>query len=169
MLARNALLFKWSVYVGTMLLAVFVQTALLSHVVIGGIFPFIYPVMVAVMATYDNPTTSTSYALIFGVLCDTVVLQSTPCLYTITFPIIAILSTFIAKNLLKAGFLCSGVTTVLAFFIHGVAQCLSLSARGQDPWTMGVAITGQELALSFLTILPLTLAFRFIAERTRED
>ncbi|WP_409967100.1 hypothetical protein RFF05_10780 [Bengtsoniella intestinalis] len=169
MLARNALLFKWSVYVGTMLLAILIQTALLNHLVIGGIFPYLYPVVVAVMATYEKPTESAVYGLIFGVLCDTAVLQHTSFLYTILFPLVAILSTCIAKNLLKSGFLCSGVTTVLAFFLHGLFQCISLSARGQNPWVLGFAITGQELALSFLCIIPLTLAFSFIAERTRDD
>lgn len=169
MLARNALIFKWSVYIGTMLLAVFLQTTVLEHLVIAGIFPFLYPAMVAVMATYDDVLATTSYGLIFGVLCDTVVLQSSPYLFTLAFPIVALSATVIEKSLIKSGFLCSGVCTVLAFAITSLGQCLSLAIRGQDPWSLGLAIAAQELATTFIFIFPLTLMFAFISERSRYD
>lgn len=169
MLARNALLFKWSVYLGTMLLAVLLQTLVLEHLIIAGVFPFIYPALVAVMATYEAPLEASVYGLILGVLCDILLHAPISCLYTLLFPTTAFLCTIISKNLLKAGFLCSGVCTILSFFLSGVLYCLIFTAQGQDPWVLGMAITAQELALSFVLIVPLTLAFRFIQAQTRHE
>lgn len=169
MLARNALIFKWSVYLGTMFVVILLQTLVLEHLVIGGVFPFIYPAVVAVMATYERPDSAAAYGMVLGGLCDIMLPATLPYLYTLVFPVTAILCTLIAKNLLKAGFLCSGACTVLSFSILGLFQCLVLTTKGQHPWALGLAITGQELALSFLLMIPLTFTFRFIADRARYD
>ena len=169
MLARNALIFKWSVYIGTIFLAIAFQGIVLQHIVLWGLIPFIYPALVAVMSTFEEAPLSAAYGLILGVMCDTLLPAPIPCFYTLLFPITAIVSSFIAKTLIATGFLCSGVVTVVAFTLSALFHCLILAARGKPAWEMGFYVASQELALSFLLMIPLTFMFRFIAERARYD
>lgn len=167
MVARNAVIFKWSVYLGTMVLAIFCQGLVFQQIYIWGCIPFIYPVLVAVMATYDDMIFGATYGLILGVMCDVLLPAHIPCFYTLLFPCIAMLCAAIGKNIFPSGFLCSGVVTVLAFVLSGFFQGVVLWGQGHSAWNMVFTIMGRELILSFLLMIPLTVAFRYIAERTR--
>ena len=59
-------------------------------------------------------------ALAFGVLCDLALTAPLPCLYTIAFPLTALLAALIARSVLQPGILCSLAVSTAAFVLQPV-------------------------------------------------
>ena len=111
MLARNEIIFKWSLYAGAATLMLLFQGFLLQRLSFWGVIPFLYPALAAVVGNYESPVPSTIFGLGLGVVCDLLLPGSIPCLYTLMFPLAGLSGALIAKSLLKAGFLCALVST----------------------------------------------------------
>ena len=87
MLARNETIFKWVLYAAAALLCFFIQGAVLQRITVWGVIPFLYPALAAIPATYEGPVSGTVFALCVGVVCDLLLPASSPCLYTLAFPL----------------------------------------------------------------------------------
>ena len=83
---------KWTAYALACLLLLFGHELTLAHLRVWGIAPFLPPLLPAVLASMEDRLEGFVFALAFGVLCDLALTAPLPCLYTIAFPLTALLA-----------------------------------------------------------------------------
>lgn len=169
MFARNETIFKWTLYSLATALCFLLQGAVLQRVTVWGVLPFLYPVLVAVVSSYEGAVAGTVYSLAVGVLCDLLLAAPLPCFYTLVFPVAGLCAALIAQGLLTTGALCSLVSSAAAFFLTDGFHCLLLWVRGKTAWQAGFAVMGKELAVTALLVLPVSWLFRAVYRRTCRD
>ena len=107
---------KWTAYALACLLLLFGHELTLAHLRVWGIAPFLPPLLPAVLASMEDRLEGFVFALAFGVLCDLALTAPLPCLYTIAFPLTALLAALIARSVLQPGILCSlAVSAILLY------------------------------------------------------
>ena len=107
MLARNETIFKWSLYGAATLALFLLQGLVLQRIELWGVFPFLFPVEVAILASYEGPLPGTVFGLVLGVCCDLTVTAAIPCFYTLIFPVVGLAAAAIAGSVISAGPVCS--------------------------------------------------------------
>lgn len=166
MLARNELIFRWSVYTLAALLCLFIQTALLQRLTIWGVTPFLYPLLAAIPATYESPVPATAFALGVGIVCDLILPGSIPCFYTLIFPVIGLLSALLVQGAVSNGLLCSVFVSAAAYLLCGVLNCLLLRQPGYSVWKPGMFLTLREFCVALPFTVPMTFLFHAVHDRT---
>jgi len=167
MLARNELIFRWSIYALAALLCLAVQGLVLQRLTIWGVVPFLYPLLAAIPATYEEPVPATVFALVLGVVCDLALPEAVPGFYTLVFPVVGLLSALLVQGAVSNGFLCSAMVAVLAYLLCGAAHCLALLRHdGPGLWAAGLGLALRELCVALPFTIPLTLLFRAVHRRT---
>ena len=166
MLARNELIFRWSVYTLAALLCLFVQTALLQRLTIWGVSVFLYPLLAAIPATYEPPVPATVFALGFGIICDLMLPGKIPCFYTLIFPVIGLFSALLVQGAVSNGFLCSVFVAAVAYLLCGVFNCLLLQRTGSPIWQPGMFLAFREFCVALPFTVPMTFLFRAVHNRT---
>ena len=169
MLARNELIFRWSVYAAAALLCCFVQAAVLQRVSFWGVIPFLYPAVAAVPATFEEPATATAYALVVGVVCDLTLPVPIPCFYTVVFPLAGLCAALLSQSVLPAGFGCSLVSTAISFLLTDLFACVLLWFGGKGAWSAGLSVMVREFLVTAPLTFPMTVLFRAVHRRTHMD
>ena len=146
---------KWTFYALAALLLCFFKRVLLGSVSVWGVLPFLPPVLLAVMASFEQPRSAVLSGIVFGGLCDLVLPASLPCLYTLAFTAAALLISTLLSNLLQQGFARALLATVLAFLVTDLLQALALLPRsGMSALLPMLHLFAKETALSCLLLLP---------------
>ena len=161
MLARNETIIKWLLYAAAALVC-FVIT-------IWGIIPFVYPAVAAIPATYEGTVPGTAFAVGVGVACDLLLPASSPCFYTLVFPLVGLCAALLSESVCRAGFLCSLLSTAAAFCITGLAHALVLWAGSKAAWGAAASVAGRELCLTLPFALPMTVLFRAVYRRAHRN
>ena len=169
MLARSATIFKWALYAGATLLLLAAQGAVLQRITVWGVIPFVFPLLAAVLGTYEPPLPASVYGLILGAACDLLLPGPLPCFYTLVFPAAALGAALISQSLLPAGWLCAAVNSVLAFLLCDLFHCLLLWLRGQAAWAAGAWVFLREVCVSIPLVIPAVLLFSAVFRRTHLD
>ena len=162
MLARNELIFRWSVYGLAAVLCLLVQTLVLQRLTVWGIVPFLYPLLAAIPATYEDPVPATAFALAMGVVCDLLLPEALPCFYTLLFPVVGLLSALLVQGAVSNGFLCSVFVAAIAYLLSGLFHCLVLGGS----WGAGLFLALREFCIALPFTVPMTLLFRAVHNRT---
>lgn len=146
---------KWTFYALAALLLCFFKRVLLGSVSVWGVLPFLPPVLLAVMASFEQPKAAVLSGIVFGALCDLVLPASLPCLYTLAFTAAALLISTLLSNLLQQDFARALLATVLAFLVTDLLQALALLPRsGMSALLPMLHLFAKETALSCLLLLP---------------
>lgn len=146
---------KWTFYALAALLLCFFKRVLLGSVSVWGVLPFLPPVLLAVMASFEQPKAAVLLGIVFGALCDLVLPASLSCLYTLAFTAAALLISTLLSNLLQQGFARALLATVLAFLVTDLLQALALLPRsGMSALLPMLHLFAKETALSCLLLLP---------------
>ena len=169
MLARSATIFKWTLYTLAGLVWAVVQAAFLQRVTIWGVIPFLYPLIAALPATFEDPAAGTVYALACGVFCDLLLPSSIPCFYTLILPLVGLAAGLLSQSLIPAGYLCSAAAALPAYLLTGIFHCIVLWAQGHPAWGAAMSVTLRELCVSLLWSLPMTWLFRRVYLRVHVD
>ena len=82
---------KWTFYALAAAALFFLRRLLLGSMTFFGVIPFLPPVILAVMASFELPRSSVIAGIVFGALCDLVIPAPFACLYTIAFTLAALL------------------------------------------------------------------------------
>ena len=90
MLARNETIIKWLLYTAAALACFVIQGTVLQRISIWGVIPFVYPAVAAIPATYEGTVPGTAFAVGVGVACDLLLPASSPCFYTLVFPLVGL-------------------------------------------------------------------------------
>ena len=167
MLVRTATVLKWALYAAAAALCLLVQGSVLQRITVWGVIPFIYPLLAAIPATFESPRSAAIFALWVGVVCDLLLPESIPCLFTLLFPLAGLCASLLSRALLPAGFLCSLAVGAAAFLLTDAFRCFALWITGRPAWQVGGFLMVREFCVSAPLTLPLTLLFRAVANRAR--
>ena len=120
---------KWTFYALAAAALFFLRRLLLGSMTFFGVIPFLPPVILAVMASFELPRSSVIAGIVFGALCDLVLPAPFACLYTIAFTLAALLISTVVSNLLQQGFARALLSTVLTFLLVDLLQAFALLPR----------------------------------------
>ena len=128
-----------------------------------GVIPFLPPVILAVMASFELPRSSVIAGIVFGALCDLVIPAPFACLYTIAFTLAALLISTVVSNLLQQGFARALPSTVLTFLLVDLLQAFALLPRSGSTAILSMLhLFARETALSCLLLAPVYPALRAV-------
>jgi hypothetical protein len=146
MLPKSYLIYKWTVYALVTALFLAVQSGVLCRVQVWGLMPFLYPVLPAVVSSYEGLRRGPTFSLCLGVVCDLLYWGPFSGFYTITFTLLALFSALIAENLISPGFLCSLVVSAMALALTGGFR-LALAFLSGSPYLalMGRMVVGEAI------------------------
>lgn len=144
---------KWTVYALAVLLLCFLKRLLLGSATFWGVLPFLPPVLLAVMAAFEQPKSAVIAGLAFGALCDLVVPAPFPCLYTLAFTIAALLIATVMSNFMQQGLARALFSSVLAFVIVDLFEIAAMLTRGADLSVM-LWLFARETLVSCVLLLP---------------
>ena len=169
MLPKSYLIFKWTVYGLATLLLFGLQSLVLNHVRILGITPFLYPMLPAVAAMYEGPRRGPAFALVLGVVCDLLLPAPFDGFFTLLFPVIAILASLVAGNLLEPGFFCGLVVSAGALLLTGGARILIRFLTGGGYLALMARIALGETLVTLPALLAVWPVYRLIHSRCAAD
>lgn len=144
---------KWTFYALATLLLCFFKRVLLGSVTVWGVLPFLPPVLLAVVASFEQPKAAVLSGIVFGALCDLVLPASFPCLYTLAFTLAALLTSTVMSSLLQQGFARALVSSVLTFAVADLFQSLAMLTRGEALPAM-LYLFARETLVSCALLLP---------------
>lgn len=169
MLPKSYVVFKWFVYGLATFFLCAVHSLFFCHIRILGLFPFIYPMLPAVIAMYEGTPRGAVYALVFGVVCDLLLPTPFPGFYAIAFALTALLSASIGGNLLSPGPLCALVVSSLGLLLTGGLRILTcMLSGGGDLLLMGKIALGETL-LTLPLLLLVVPVYRVVHRRCAAD
>ena len=158
MLPKSYIIFKWTVYALSTALLLAVQHLFLNHIHIFNVTPFLYPMLPALVSSYEGLRRGSIFSLVLGVICDLLIFGPFDGFFTVTFTLIGIFSALIGENLLSPGWLCGFVVSLMALGINAAAHLAIFFLTGElRPLLMGhIALTECVITLpALLIILPL--------------
>lgn len=144
---------KWTFYALAAAALFFLRRLLLGSMTFFGVIPFLPPVILAVMASFELPRSSVIAGIVFGALCDLVLPAPFPCLYTVAFTLAALLISTVVSNLLQQGFARALVSSVLTFAVADLFQSLAMLTRGAALPAM-LYLFARETLVSCALLLP---------------
>ena len=151
---------KWTFYALAAAALFFLRRLLLGSMTFFGVIPFLPPVILAVMASFELPRSSGIAGIVFGALCDLVIPAPFACLYTIAF---TLLISTVVSNLLQQGFARALLSTVLTFLLVDLLQAFALLPRSGSTAILSMLhLFARETALSCLLLAPVYPALRAV-------
>lgn len=156
---------RWALYAGATLLLCLLQT-MLHGLRIWGLFPFLYPLMVAAVANYEGAIAGTAYGLTLGILCDLTLAAPIPCFYTLIFPPVGLVAGLIAGGLLSSGPFCLTISAVVSLTMTDLFHGLLLWMTGKAAWQATGVVFLRELILTLPFLLPVGLLFHRVHQKT---
>lgn len=165
---KQYIVMKWCVYGVATLLLCLLQICVLRFIRLGGVTPFLYPMLAAVVAVCEGRSGGVWFALTLGAACDLGGHSPFVGFFIFIFTGTALLSALLAEYLLEPGFLCGLAATGIAFGLTDLGRLLYFVSRGQ---AAGAVL--RVAVLEFLVTLPLLLvvvpAYRWIRGRVSES
>lgn len=150
---RQTAALKWTFYALAALLLCFLRRLLLGSALFWGVLPFLPPVLLAVVASFEQPKAAVLSGIVFGALCDLVLPASFPCLYTLAFTLAALLTSTVMSSLLQQGLARALVSSVLTFAVADLFQSLAMLTRGAALPAM-LYLFARETLVSCALLLP---------------
>ena len=162
MLPKSYLILKWTVY-GLATLGLFaLQFLVMNRITVLGVFPFIYPLLPAVVASYEGLRRGSTFGLALGVVCDILIAGPFDGFYTILFTLAALIAALIAENLLAPGFLCSLAVGSSSLVLIGLARILLQVLQGNLHLLLMGRILLLETVLSLIALPVIDPVYRWI-------
>ena len=169
MLPNSYIIAKWTVYTLATLLLAALQHLILNHISLFSVTPFIYPLLPALVASYEGLQRGSKFALAVGIVCDLLIAGPFEGFYTIIFTLIGILAALIGKYLLSPGWLCGLTVSAMALGLTDLARLLLYFLAGElRPFLMGHIIL-IEMLITLPTILVALPLYRWIHSRCATD
>lgn len=155
MLPKSYLVFKWMVYGFAALLLFALQSLVLNHIRVFGLTPFLYPLIPAAVAMYEGNRRGPVFALVLGVVCDTLLHGPFTGFFTLVFPLIAIFAAMVGENFLSPGLLCCLVVSASALLLTGGMRILVhlLTGGGYVQLMARIALGETLLSLPALAVV----------------
>lgn len=169
MLPKSYIITKWTVYTLATLALCALQHLVLDHLSLWGVTPFIYPMLPALVASYEGLRRGGKFALAAGILCDVLIAAPFTGFYTVLFTVIGLLAGQISENLLSPGWLCGFTVSALGLALVAFTRLALFFLSGSlRPLLMGrIALT--EIAITLPLLLIALPIYRWIHSRCAAD
>ena len=131
MLPKSYIIAKWTVYALATLALFAFQHLILNNIHILGVTPFLYPILPAIVASYEGLRRGSIFALVLGMVCDFLIFGPFDGFYTIIFSLIGIFSALISENLFSPGWLCGLVVSLLGLGLTLAARLILFLLAGE--------------------------------------
>ena len=153
MLTRRDKIIKWTTIGAFVLLLLLLLDTLFRNVTVFGVHFFVPPLIVGIVASLEDTRTGAVFALVCGVFCDLVMAGVFPCLYTLAFPLAAVTCSYLAKNVVQPGPLCSLIVSALTFLFVDMFIMAALGLTDRAPFVLMASVALREAALSCVLVL----------------
>lgn len=156
---------KWSFLAGCCLLLAFLQRLLLGGLSLFGALPFLPPVILAVIASFEEMRPAVIFGMLYGLACDLALPGLFPCVYTVSFTLAALLDASLARGILQPGFPRALLMTGLTFLVVDAFCAMALLVRGTAAPGALVSLLVRETLAScplLLVVYPVLRAVRRI-------
>lgn len=169
LLPKSYVVAKWTVYGLATMLLFFLQYLLLDHLHFHGLTPFIYPMLPAVVASYEGLRRGGVFGLAVGLVCDLLLTGPFYGFFTLAFTLIALLAALIGENLLSPGFLCALCVSAMALLLTGALRILFQLLSGGGYLGLMARIALEESLLSLPALAAVLPLYRLIHRRCAVD
>ncbi len=164
---KRYLVFRWCIYALATLVLSFFQLLVADHVSLYGITPFLAPMLVGVVSSYEGSRAGPIFALAFGILCDLGTTSPAAGFFTFTFTLAALVAALVAERLFSPGFLCSLASTAVCYLITALARFVLLASSGAVGAAAVLAV--EEFLISLPFLLVVFPVYRWVHQKTAID
>ena len=169
MMPKSYIIAKWTIYSLATLLLLALQHLILGHISVFGVTPFLYPLIPALVSSYEGLRRGSVFSLVVGTVCDMLLIGPFEGFYAITFSIIGIFAALIGENLFSPGWLCGFVVCLMALGINGVSHFILYFLSGERHLLLMARIVLIECAISLPAMLPALPLYRKVHRRCAVD
>lgn len=159
---KSYIIWKWTVYSLATLALFALQYLVLNQIEVWGLRPFLYPMLPAVVSSYEGLRRGSVFSLFLGMVCDILLAGPFEGFFTLTFAVIGLLSGRIGESALPSGWLCGLLVSALALLLTGGARILVQFLAGGGYLALMGQITLQETLLTLPALIAVLPLYRHI-------
>lgn len=155
---KSYIIWKWTVYSLATLALFALQYLVLNQIEVWGLRPFLYPMLPAVVSSFEGLRRGSTFSLCLGVVCDVLLVGPFEGFFTLTFAVIGLLSGLIGESALPSGWLCGLLVSAMSLLLTGGGRILVQFLSGGGYLALMGQITLQETLLTLpalIAVLPL--------------
>ena len=160
-LSQTAIL-KWTFYALAAAALFFLRRLFLGSMTVWGALPFLPPVILAVVASFEEIRPAVIFGIAYGAVCDLSLPAPFPCLYTLAFTVAALLVSSLSGSVLQPGFPRALLMTMLTFLLVDCFKAFSILLRGAGSPGAMLSLFARETLVSCLLLVPVYPALRAI-------
>lgn len=162
MLTKKALFTKWTLYTLALLAFILLQQLVLDSVYLLGVYPFLLPMIVAVVAAMEGPTGGTIFGIAVGLLSDLSGSGVFSGVYTLSFFCIALCVAIISKYWVMRNVFGSVIYALIAYAILDAIQLLFLMAVHGARAAVVLDLAGREILVSIVFVIPIFFLYAYL-------
>lgn len=164
-MTRRMTTLKWVFYALWTLVFLLVQQLVFPYLRIAGVHPFILPSLAAIAASFEGKREGPVYALVLGLVCDTLFTGAFPCFYAVVLTLSALLAGQAARRLIMPGAVCSLAVSAGALLLTDLFNAVAFTYShgtlpGEAMW-----LTAREILLSLPFAMLVHLVFSRVHRR----
>lgn len=160
-MTRRMTTLKWVFYALWTLVFLLVQQLMFPYLRIAGVHPFILPSLAAIAASLEGKREGPVYALVLGLVCDTLFTGAFPCFYAVVLTLSALLAGQAARRLIMPGAVCSLAVSAGALLLTDLFNAVAFTYSHGTPPGEAMWLTAREILLS----LPFSMLVHLVFSR----
>lgn len=164
-MTRRMTTLKWVFYALWTLVFLLVQQLMFPYLRIAGVHPFILPSLAAIAASFEGKREGPVYALVLGLVCDTLFTGAFPCFYAVVLTLSALLAGQAARRLIMPGAVCSLVVSAGALLLTDLFNAVAFTYSHGTPPGEAMWLTAREILLSLPFAMLVHLVFSRVHRR----
>ena len=164
-MTRRMTTLKWVFYALWTLVFLLVQQLVFPYLRIAGVHPFILPSLAAIAASFEGKREGPVYALVLGLVCDTLFTGAFPCFYAVVLTLSALLAGQAARRLIMPGAVCSLAVSAGALLLTDLFNTVAFTYSHGTPPGEAMWLTAREILLSLPFAMLVHLVFSRVHRR----
>ena len=164
-MTRRMTTLKWVFYARWTLVFLLVQQLMFPYLRIAGVHPFILPSLAAIAASFEGKREGPVYALVLGLVCDTLFTGAFPCFYAVVLTLSALLAGQAARRLIMPGAVCSLAVSAGALLLTDLFNAVAFTYSHGTPPGEAMWLTAREILLSLPFAMLVHLVFSRVHRR----
>ena len=164
-MTRRMTTLKWVFYALWTLVFLLVQQLVFPYLRIAGVHPFILPSLAAIAASFEGKREGPVYALVLGLVCDTLFTGAFPCFYAVVLTLSALLAGQAARRLIMPGAVCSLAVSAGALLLTDLFNAVAFTYSHGAPPGEAMWLTAREILLSLPFAMLVHLVFSRVHRR----
>ena len=164
-MTRRMTTLKWVFYALWTLVFLLVQQLVFPYLRIAGVHPFILPSLAAIAASFEGKREGPVYALVLGLVCDTLFTGAFPCFYAVVLTLSALLAGQAARRLIMPGAVCSLAVSAGALLLTDLFNAVAFTYSHGTPPGEAMWLTARGILLSLPFAMLVHLVFSRVHRR----